>query len=138
MWTVSNCYFCLGLVMELKEFIKQSIIQITEAIVESNEVLKDKGAIVNPGRIQVNSGNSQSYGRESNDPIHSRRIAHKIEFNVAVTVSDEQQGGARAKISVMSLNVGAEGKVSYANISESRINFMVPILYPEGNNEKNV
>lgn len=118
--------------MELKEFIKQSIIQVTEAIIESNEELKDKNAIVNPAGVQVNSGNSQAYGRESLEPKHQSRIVQKLDFDVAVIVQDEQSAGAGAKISVMSLKLGAEGGVNYSNKLESRIKFAVPIMYPEG------
>jgi hypothetical protein len=119
--------------MELKEFIKQSIIQVTEAIIESNEDLKDKNAIVNPGSIQVNSDASQAYGRESSQMTHQSRIVQKLNFDVAVMVQDEQNAEAGAKISVMSLSLGAEGGVNYSNKSESRIKFSVPIIYPEGN-----
>lgn len=121
--------------MELKDFIKESIVQVTEAIIESNEELKSKNAIVNPGKIQVNSEESQAYGRESPLTRHHTRIVQKIDFDVAVTVQDEQQAGAGAKISVMSLKLGAEGEVNYSNKSESRIKFAVPIIYPEGNLE---
>lgn len=119
--------------MELKEFIKQSIIQVTEAIIESNEELKSKDAVVNPGSIQVNSDASQAYGRESTQLQHQSRTVQKLDFDVAVIVQDEQNAGAGAKISVMSLKLGAEGDISYSNKSESRIKFAVPIMYPEGN-----
>jgi len=121
--------------MDLKEFIKESIVQVTEAIIESNEELKDKNAVVNPGRIQVNSDSSQAYGRESSNITHQSRIVQKIDFDVAVVVQDEQSAGAGAKISVMSLKLGADGEVNYTNKSESRIKFAVPIIYPEGNSQ---
>lgn len=121
--------------MDLKEFIKQSVIQVTEAIMESNEELNDKGAIVNPGKIQVNSDSSQAYGRESSKIVHQSRIVQKLDFDVAVVVQDEQKAGAAAKISVMSLKLGADGGVNYTNKSESRIKFAVPIIFPEGNSK---
>ncbi len=119
--------------MELKEFIKQSIVQVSEALIESNEELKDKGVVVNPKWVQVNSENSQAYGRESELFKHQSRVVQKINFDVAVIVQDEQSAGAGAKISVLSLKLGADGSVNYSNKSESRIKFGVPIIYPEGN-----
>ena len=118
--------------MELKEFIKQSIIQITEAIIESGDALNEKGAVINPGKVQVNSESSQAYGRISTKIEHGSKVVQKLDFDVAVTVSDEQTAEAGAKISVMSLKLGAEGGVNYTNKSESRIKFSVPIIYPEG------
>lgn len=121
--------------MDLKEFIKETIVQVTEAIIESNEELKVKGAIVNPGKIKVNSDSSQAYGRESRQIEHQSRIVQKLEFDVAVVAQDEKSAGAGAKISVMSLKLGADGEVNYTNKSESRIKFAIPIIYPEGNTE---
>lgn len=121
--------------MELKEFIKKSIVQVTEAIIESNDELREKDAVVNPGKIQVNSEESQAYGRASQLAKHHTRIVQKLDFDIAVTVQDEQQAGAGAKISVMSLTLGADGGVNYTNKSESRIKFAVPIMYPEGNTD---
>lgn len=121
--------------MDLKDFIKQSIIQVTEAILESNEELKGTGAVVNPGKVQVNSDASQAYGRESTKNLHNNRVVQKLDFDVAVIAVDEQSAGAGAKISVMSVTLGADGSINYTNKSESRIKFSVPIIYPEGSND---
>jgi hypothetical protein len=121
--------------VELKEFIKQSITQISEALIETNDELQAKGVVVNPGRVQVNSDTSQAYGRLSNLNKHQTEVVQKIDFDIAVTVQDEQKAGAGAKISVLSLKLGADGSVNYANKSESRIKFIVPIIYPEGDVE---
>ncbi|WP_415904026.1 hypothetical protein ACMXYW_10575 [Neptuniibacter sp. QD48_55] len=121
--------------MDLKDFIKQSIVQVTEAIVESNAELKGTGAVVNPGKIQVNSDSSQAYGRESSKLVHDSRVVHKLDFDVAVVAEDEQSAEAGAKISVMSLKIGADGGVNYTNRSESRIKFSVPLIYPEGSDK---
>lgn len=118
--------------MELKEFIKQSITQISEALIETNDELQAKGVVVNPGGVQVNSDTSQAYGRTSILSKHQNEVVQKIDFDIAVTVQDEQKAGAGAKISVLSLKLGADGSVNYSNKSESRIKFIVPIIYPEG------
>ena len=121
--------------MELKDFVKQTIVQISEALIECNDQLKDKGVVVNPKGLQVNSENSQAYGRESEKHQFQSRVAQKLDFDVAVTVQDDQSVNAGAKISVLSLKMGGEAAVNYGNKAETRIKFRVPIMYPEGNSE---
>lgn len=119
--------------MELKEFIKESLVQINLAIDESNEALKDSEAIINPAGVQINSDSSQAYGRQSPDTRHhENKVVHKVDFDVAVSVNDDQKAGGGAKISIASIGIGANAEVKYSNKSESRIKFSVPIIYPEG------
>ncbi|MEQ3659871.1 MAG: hypothetical protein ABNH21_13065 [Glaciecola sp.] len=121
--------------MELKEFVKESIKQISEALIECNVELKDKGVVINPKSVQVNTDSSQAYGRISTEIRHQSKVVQKIEFDVAVSTSKDQAANAGAKISVMSLSLGAEGDVNYGNKSESRLKFSVPIIYSEGDSE---
>jgi hypothetical protein len=118
--------------MELKEFIKESLIQISKAIEESNEELKDTDAAINPGCIQINSENSQAYGRQSYKAEHDElKVVHKIDFDVAVYAQDDQKAGGGAKISIASISMGTDAEVKYSNKSESRLRFSIPVIYPE-------
>ncbi|MEJ1402550.1 MAG: hypothetical protein RPU61_03405 [Candidatus Sedimenticola sp. (ex Thyasira tokunagai)] len=119
--------------MELKEFIKQSLVQINQAIEESNEELKNSAAVINPGCIQINSENSQAYGRQSSKAIHEdNKVVHKVGFDVAVYAQDDQKAGGGAKISIASIGLGADAEVKHSNKSESRLRFSIPVIYPEG------
>ena len=72
--------------MELKEFIKEAIRDVSEAISESNEELSDVGAIVNPKNVQPADANETVYGhmvrREEN--LDFRRPVHLINFEKRV------------------------------------------------------
>jgi ribosome-associated protein YbcJ (S4-like RNA binding protein) len=119
--------------MELKEFIKESLVQINQAIEESNEELKDSEAIINPKGVQINSENSQAYGRQSyKSDHHDYKVVQKIDFDVAVYAENDQKAGGGAKISIASISIGANGEVNYTNKSESRLRFSIPVIYPEG------
>lgn len=118
--------------MELKDFIKESLVQINLAIKESNEELKDSGAVINPGKIEVNSENFQAYGRESTMIQHNKRVVQKIDFDVAVYAEDNKKTGVGAKISIASIGIGANGEEKTSNKSESRLKFSIPVIYPEG------
>lgn len=58
--------------MNLKDFVKETIVEICQAITEANNELKGSGAIVNPSNIAVNSDKSQAYGRTTYDKARDR------------------------------------------------------------------
>jgi len=119
--------------MELKEFIKASLVQINQAIEESNEELKDSEALINPSGVQINSDKSQAYGRQSHQAGHHElKTVQKIDFDVAVYAQDDQKTGGGAKISIASIGIGANTEVNFSNKSESRLKFTIPVIYPEG------
>ncbi len=103
--------------MELKEFVKASILETMAAIHEAQVEWKasvGKGAI-NPAW----EGTDQLY-----------KHVREIEFDVAVTASSSQLGKANAGIKVMSLDIGAGGELGRQNSTVSRIKFVVPVVPP--------
>lgn len=88
--------------MELKEFIKQTIIQITDGLVEGHKYVDEN---------DFGSGISDSSGKE-------------ISFDVAVTSNDEETTGIGGKISIANVfNVGAKGESTTKATNVSRIQF---------------
>ncbi len=124
--------------MELKDFVKESIVQIATAIDEANAALSDSGAMINPLNIRANSESAQAYARtitrgETTKDSHSK-VVEKVEFDVAVIAETGQQGSAGAKLSIASIGFGADGKTESSNKSQSRIKFSIPVVYPGVNN----
>ena len=120
--------------MELREFIKTSIVDICLAIDDSNKELSEQSsdAVVSPGSIQINSDGSQAYGRESNKSFHGdNRVVHKIDFDVAVSAEEGKKTDGGVKISIASIGLGANGESKSNNSSVSRLSFSVPIIFPE-------
>lgn len=107
--------------MELKEFIKTAISDITEAVAELQAELNN-GAIINPAL------NSETQGAV--DTTQGIRMLERINFDIAVsTTSDtKKEGGAKAGISVLSAKIAAGKEEKSENIS--RISFSVPVLLP--------
>ena len=121
--------------MELKEFIKLSLLEICGAIKESNEELKKEqiNATVNPFGVQVNSQNSQAYARYSANPEHADlRVVHKVDFDVSVVSQVDSTKDCGAKISIASIGIGAGKENKEKNKSETRLQFSIPVAYPEG------
>ncbi len=119
--------------MELKDFIKTSLTEICLAIDEANNELRDSEAVINPSSIQINSEDSQAYGRQSTKAIHEeRKVVQKIDFNVAVYAQEAEKAGGGAKISIASIGIGANAEIASSNKSETRLRFSIPVIYPEG------
>ena len=117
--------------MELQEFIKETLVQISNGIYEANVALKDTSAIVNPDGIKAYSTDAKAYGRISTSSIGKEPIVELVSFDVAVQVESGSQTGGGLKLSIASIGLGAEGQKSNIQSSESRIKFQIPMIYPK-------
>lgn len=108
--------------MELKEFIKTAITDITEAVSELQSELNN-GAIVNPALPYSISNGSIDAGA-GNQPIQ------KVEFNVALTTSETASvdGNAKGGITIFSAKLETTQQAQSQNIS--RLTFTVPVVLP--------
>ena len=108
--------------MELKEFIKTAIADITSAVSELQNSL-DNGAIVNPTLAQGEHGKSVLVNNEV-------RMMERLNFDVAVVASEtsDVEGKVKAGINILGANVGAEASAKTENIS--RLTFSIPIILP--------
>ena len=108
--------------MELKEFIKTAITDITDAVSELQSELNN-GAIVNPAIPHPISNGSIDTGA-GNQPIQS------VEFDVALTTSEAASvdGNAKGGITVFSAKVGTSQQAQSQNVS--RLTFIVPVVLP--------
>lgn len=89
--------------MELKDFISQTMVQITDGITSGNKYLQstEKKGEIDQGYMRVN-------------------------FDVAVSVSEESQNDKGGKITVVNLFQGGASKSDTAKTSsESRIQFSI-------------
>ena len=108
--------------MELKEFIVQTITDITEAINDLQLNLKN-GTIINP---TITKENFDKLIFIDNDA----RMLEQIEFDIAVTLSEEStaQGQIGGGIKVVSGRYGKGRGSKLENIS--RLSFSIPVAYP--------
>lgn len=108
--------------MELKEFIKTAITDITEAVSELQEELRN-GTIVNPSLTQGEHGKSLVVDNEV-------RMMERLNFDIAVTATEatELNANAKAGISVFGAKVGAENNERTENVS--RLTFSLPLVLP--------
>ncbi len=93
--------------MELKEFIKQTIIDITDGLIEGQKYIKDNN---------LGEGIESGYKR--------------IQFDIAVTSQDENKIGGGGKVTVaniFSVKGEAENVTAITNVSRIQFNTLIAI-----------
>ena len=111
--------------MDIKDFVKESLMQIAESINEANVELKDKGTYIPSGDI-VGEEELFSVIRDS-----ETRHFVKVEFDLAVTVSQKHGTSGGGGLSIASLaNVGIKDEEKESKEEISRIKFMIPMALP--------
>lgn len=114
--------------MELKEFIKTVVVEIFEGVKEAQNIIKEDGSVINPY-----DWHNPNFDRESAFAVTDK--AH-IDFEVAITVSDNTESKGSVGIFIASLGVGVQGKNSTGNESISKIKFSIPVKYPQNPKEE--
>ena len=111
--------------MELKEFIKTALADITDAVKELQQELQN-GAIISPSMPAPIANTTVK--DPQNDKID--RLISKIDFDVAITIgsSDKMEGGGKMGIQVFSAKIGGGNEAHTENVS--RMTFSIPVVLP--------
>lgn len=117
--------------MDLRNFIKETLVQIAQGIDDASKALEDTTAIVNPKSVVGSHGTNDAkvYGYLAEDKSY-RKAVQAINFDVAISVAQgtETKGGVGLVVGPVVL--GSQGKSDAANTSQSRIQFTIPMVLP--------
>jgi hypothetical protein len=113
--------------MELKEYIKETLVQISEGIEAAQTEVRDCGGFVNPAhRTSVKTSDPSHFGA-----VENGQNIFLVDFDVSISVIEGSGTDAHAKLKVASLiSLGAGGKSSQSSNSTNRISFKVPLGLP--------
>ena len=112
--------------MQLKDFVAQTLIQISEGVAEAQDKTSNGVGIVNPKikRVFVNSqsgGTNLALGwTESGD------LVNMVSFDVAVTATDGTGTKGGIGIVIGAVALGSQGQSENRNEAVSRVQFKVP------------
>jgi hypothetical protein len=112
--------------MKLQDFVSETLKEIIDGVVTAQNYAKEKKALINPTDIST-------WGTGKGDRLYhpnTSSFVYEINFDVAVTTVEEKGTKGGIGIFVGSLGVGAQGKSDTINSSVSRIQFLVPIVFP--------
>jgi hypothetical protein len=105
--------------MDLREFIKETLLQINMGVqdaITAHRALPDAVGVINP-----------VWGADAS--AITAEHAQKVQFDVAVTVTDKNSQGGKAGIKVLNfLDVSGEAGKAFEQSSVSRIKFAIPIV----------
>lgn len=107
-------------VLELKEFISETLVQIMEGVqaaIDRRRDAPDVKGVINP-----------IFG-ETADAAGDNHI-QKVDFDVAVTVTEKKTGTGKAGIRVLSLELGGELGKAAEQSTASHIKFSIPFVPP--------
>lgn len=114
--------------MDLKEFVSESLIEIFEGAKDAQTKIKEIGGEVNP----MPTGDHSLLTKQGLFIAHedNRKIGSYVEFDVAVTITEDT--GKKAGIGIVAgiFGAGTSAQESKADTSLSRIKFKVPIVLP--------
>lgn len=112
--------------MELKEFVKEALTQIVEGVQESQDKIREHGGYVNPS-IRIGKGSGQSHVSSLSDGQN----IYTVDFNIAISVSENTGSKADGKLTVASvLSLGGGTSSSESNSTLSKIAFKIPLALP--------
>jgi len=95
--------------MELKSFISQSIKDIFDAVIDTQEYAKKKGGNIN---------------------VYQDDCIRKIDFDIAVTISSSQSGGGKAKAKIFIAEASLGGDIKNEQATVSRLKFPILVEMP--------
>jgi hypothetical protein len=108
--------------MDLKEFVRNSIVSIVEGIAAAQQEVAAKGARLNPADHSLYSD------KRAILEVSNRRYAHidELEFDIAVTTGATTGTEGGAGIRVLGVDLGAKMEGATNDQRVSRIHFRVP------------
>lgn len=118
-------------IMDIQEFIKETIKQITIGTSQANKEIEQYGALLPDTSCSVNRENYQYY----NEGGVSRRIV-EVNFDIAVTVAQNDDSSIGGGIKVCGLNFGTDKSNCNSNQTSSRVQFKLLLVLPQTNSSK--
>lgn len=115
-----KCRLCLF--MELKEFIKSTITQLSEAVYELNDELQDKGVVVNPCSVANSSFDTLDFG--------GGIIVSSVDFDLQVNTSEVKENSGKIGVLASVVGIGVSTKEGSNGNEASRIRFKLPVVLP--------
>lgn len=121
--------------MELKEFIKESLSQIIDAIKETQEKYKDTNVVICPDNIQEVKDGLYILDENEYDNYSSRSKVQNIDMDIAISVTEKEGNKSGLGIAKI-INAGISSENTQQNESISKIKFSIPIVLPTSSSQK--
>ena len=113
--------------MDLKDFVKETLVQITEGIKEAQDECKKSGGLVNP-MLSVRTCNDEKYHHADSD-----YPATMVNFKVGLTESNNKGDKTGIGVFLGKVSLGKEGSKEHETQSVTGVEFSGSVsLYQQG------
>lgn len=112
--------------MELKEFIRETLLQIFEGVKAAQEELKESDCLINPMIFPLQNDNALINDIKNNNA----RQLQNIKMSVAVSVVENKENKSGVGIVASVFKAGIHKGESEQNHTINRIDFEIPISLP--------
>lgn len=113
--------------MELKTFIKETIENIVDGVVESQTAIAKKGAEINPRKVQFRQN-----GEWNN---YNSGMPHSVEFDVGLTAIDKSGSTEGVGVFLGAISLGKKNDKGIEQTAVTKIKFTIPLVLPSGSGE---
>ena len=110
--------------MELNLFIQQAIENIIDGVVAAQTSIKDKGAEINPRKVQF-----QENGQYNN---YNSGMPRFVEFDVGLTSANKTGSTEGIGVFLGSISLGRKNTDGAEHVAVTRLKFSVPLVLPSG------
>ena len=113
--------------MELKEYIAETLVQISAGIEAAQNECRDCGGFVNPAYRVSSKGSTESHF----GVLPSGQNIFLVDFDVAITVVEEHGSDASGKLKVFGvIDIGSGVEQSNTSSATNKVSFKVPMALP--------
>lgn len=111
--------------VDVKQFVSETLVQLLAGINAAQEA--------HPGRIsgKFDYGAGQKMEGVIFSRINQQPPQFLVEFDIAITVAENQESERGGKLQVAWLGIGGGSKDANRSESTSRIKFKIPVIYTE-------
>lgn len=116
--------------MDIKDFVKETLTQISDGICEANSLMKSNKSFVVASNF-MNIGDKYKYDGYSCDKDGNTHLIRDVEFDIMVNVKDTSTSGRKGSIEVASLlKFGAGTESQQFSQNTNRVKFSLPLALP--------
>lgn len=114
--------------MELKDFIKQTIEQIIEGVVEAQSAIHKHGADINPINFTYTKDGKHNHSKYS--------LPQDILFDIGLTSTEKNGTTEGIGVFLGSIGLGKRNEGSLEAVAITKVKFSVPLALPPGTDHK--
>jgi hypothetical protein len=115
--------------MELKEFVKEALIQIAQGISGAQSDLSESGCVINP-RVVISS----EHKTQLNNKLHTIQY---VDFEIALTEGKASDDKVGIDVALGPFRAGGNKHFNNENASKTSVSFSIPVAFPSVDNENN-